>query len=197
MMRNGVISVLHSLDSTVRIQEAGNCDEALQYAATRFDFILLDLNMPGTTGLAALERIQAAFPREIPVIVLSGDDQADTVTQALDRGAAGYVPKTHSPNLFAHAFGVVLHGGIYIPPAALTKISPPAAPRVLERLTKREREVFLILITGAPNKVIARDLKISEGTVKALVSGILRKLEKTRVEAVRDYYKLADTTESA
>jgi DNA-binding NarL/FixJ family response regulator len=126
------------------------------------------------------------------VLVVSSSDEPKLINMALDRGAAGFVPKNSAPHLMLQAISLVLSGGIYIPPAVLKLLqysrndngsvadTVPAA-----NLTERHREVLEHLAKGYSNKQIARALGVSEGTVKAHVAGLFRLLQaQNRTQAI-------------
>jgi DNA-binding NarL/FixJ family response regulator len=153
----------------------------------------LDLGLATTDGLETLERFRLAVP-EVPVIVLSGDQDPRHIRAALDSGAVGFIPKAHTSELMIAALRFVLAGGIYLPPSVLeddvngTQLSVDTAATVslaFARLSPRQQEVAQLLLQGGSNKAIARRLNLSEGTVKAHVSAIFQIIgAKTRVEAV-------------
>lgn len=158
------------------------------------DLVLLDLNLPDTTGLDGLQQIRQSFP-DIAVAVLSADSDRRTVLGALELGAVGYVPKsTPRPDLIC-ALHQILDGQVYVPvdilrrPAAVTAVNQPKTEQALsgqlDRLTDKQLEVLLLLVRGASNKLIGRQLGIAETTVKTHVSAILAKLGVSgRVQAV-------------
>ena len=167
-------------------------------AGERPDLVMLDLGLPGTEGLSALERYRERHD-EIPVVVLSASSDRDTILRALDLGAMGFVPKTSRREILIGAIELVASGGIYIPPEALTARGPashpgrddsaPVQPRgpggSLGALTARQRDVLMLLIKGMPNKSICRQLDLSPNTVKSHLSVIFRVLDvQNRTQAV-------------
>ncbi len=129
------------------------------------------------------------------VVVLSSEDNPDVILRAIEAGASGYVPKSSTPQVLVAALRLVMAGGIYIPPPALRAfgggaipILPPvraAAPREIDGLSGRQMEVLLKAVQGKANKVIAREMQLSEGTVKAHLSAAFRTLGvQNRTEAV-------------
>jgi DNA-binding NarL/FixJ family response regulator len=147
--------------------------EAAVEAGERPDLVMLDLGLPGTQGLSALERYRDRYD-EIPVVVLSASSDRDTILRALDLGAMGFVPKTSRREILIGAIELVASGGIYIPPEALSargaapagahEETAPAASRGpaggLGGLTMRQRDVLMLLIKGMPNKAICRQLDL-------------------------------------
>jgi len=194
--------LLTSLDSDVNLEEASECAEALELASARsFDLVLLDLKMPGLNGLDALNALREAASG-VPIVVLSGEDDPSIVRAAIERGAMGFIPKSSTPEVLIQALRLVLAHGVYLPPLALgaprATLSASAATfgtgsgeAALPGITQRQMEVLRCVIRGKPNKVIARELSISEGTVKLHLSAVLRALGvHNRTEAVYAAAKL-------
>ncbi len=161
-----------------------------------FDLILLDLKLPGADGFSCLVQVRSKAP-SVPVVMVSSTDQVDIVRESFSYGAMGYLPKSSPQDVMKNAIRLVMSGSSYIPTEALGSfgISPfsdaeaPAAPGEQEgavsALTPRQHMVLDLLVQGKANKIIAYELGISEITVKAHVSAILRKLGvSNRVQAV-------------
>lgn len=151
---------------------------------------LIDLNMPGSSGYEHLLEAIRGLPG-VPVVVLSGSEDPALVRKLLELGVQGFIPKTYSPDVMLSAVRLVLSGGVYVPQMLLGGIAPHAQPatsleeRQRRLLTDRQADVMRLLAQGKPNKVIARDLGISEGTVKIHLAAIFRALNvRNRVEAV-------------
>lgn len=152
------------------------------------DLALVDLNMPGMGGLDGLRRLRERFPA-LPVIVASAQEDPTTIRAVLACGASGFVPKTDPPELLRQAIQLVLAGGVYLPARTLADfrdgVPPPAPPQADGGLTTRQRDVLRLLLRGQPNKLIARELNLTEGTVKIHIAAILRALNaRNRTEAV-------------
>ena len=199
LFREGLKFLLRELDASLGIDEAGDCAAALErVSARRYDLVLLDLNLPGLRGMDALAALRAAVP-EAPTVVLSGEDDPQLVRSAIKAGAMGFIPKSSTREVLIQALRLVFAGGVYLPPAALdTHTAAPAAtyapgapdPAPLG-LTPRQMEVLRCVIQGKPNKSIARELDISEGTVKAHLSAVMQSLgARNRTEAVYAAAKL-------
>ncbi|MBS0380383.1 MAG: response regulator transcription factor [Proteobacteria bacterium] len=163
-----------------------------------FDLIVLDLKLPGATGLSCLRQTREAAPLT-PVIVVSANDDPATMSEVVIAGAAGYVPKAAPRQVLLDALRAIMGGGTYLPAAAVVALraarpgaSPaPAAPT--QELTARQMRVLKLLAQGLSNKRIARELEISEITVKAHVSLILKKLNvANRVQAAIEARKLLE-----
>lgn len=163
-----------------RIIEASSLD-TLRQAVAEYpdaDLILLDLRMPGAKGFSALLYLRAEHPA-VPVIVVSAAEDASVVQRALDFGASGFIPKSAHIETIGEAVRTVLGGGVSAP-------SLPRGPRAgdqdrelarrLSTLTPQQLKVLIELADGQSNKYIAASLAITEATVKAHITGILRKL---------------------
>jgi DNA-binding NarL/FixJ family response regulator len=178
---------MRTLDRATEVQVAGDLQAALARAKSgAFDLCLLDLGLPDCAGLEALSRMRQALPA-LPVVVVSGTDDAGHVLAALDLGAMGYIPKTSPRDVLLNAVRLVAAGGIYLPAAALKQRELPAPARrgADLKLSSRQREVLELLLKGLPNKLIARQLDISENTTKIHVSAVLRALGvSTRTQAL-------------
>lgn len=190
LFRSGLMYLLRTLDSQLQVDEAGNCNQALARAGEDYDLVLLDLKMPGVNGLDALSAIRSSFPQS-PAVVLSAEDDPRLVRQAIDSGAMGYIPKSSTPDVMIQALRLILARGVYLPPSVLNaevegpKPGGAAAADSIDGLSPRQMEVLRLVIQGKPNKVIASALDISEATVKAHLSGVLRALgARNRTEVV-------------
>ncbi|MBL4800425.1 MAG: response regulator transcription factor [Emcibacter sp.] len=160
-----------------------------------FDLTLLDLKLPGADGFSALISIRSKVP-SVPVVIVSSTDQVDIVRESFSYGAMGYLPKSSSQNVMKNAIRLVMSGSTYIPTEALGSFtSSPFKKKdtpkkqepnnVKSSLTPRQLAVLDLLAEGKANKIIAYELNISEITVKAHVSAILRKLGvSNRLQAV-------------
>jgi DNA-binding NarL/FixJ family response regulator len=152
--------------------------------------LLLDLNLPGAYGFCALAHLRGSHP-ELPVIVVSAMDDLRTVRQALALGAQGFISKSADAGSIGRDVQSVLRGE-YVPPVGLdahTEPEPDSAAldfaQRLAQLTAQQFRVFGMLCLGRLNKHIAYELQITEATVKAHMTAILRKLgAANRTQAV-------------
>lgn len=196
LFRDGLRHVLTQLDGTVSIVEASDYPQAISLAETEVDIgiVLLDLGMPGMPWGEGLQNLRKTLPVEVPIIVLSASDDRRHVLQAVNLGAAGFIPKTSSSRVMLSALKLVLSGGVYLPPALLDQggesAPEPAGTGTGQEnsasfLTPRQREVLALLGQGKSNKEIARVLQLAEGTVKLHVTAILKALNvNNRTRAV-------------
>ena len=179
-------AVRQSLDAP-ELLTVGSFDElsALLGNQPDLDLLLLDLNMPGARGYSALVHARGVAPA-LPVIVVSAYEDADVVRAAIEHGAAGFIPKSSSPETMSAAIDAVLEGESWIPEGI--EDAPTENHEFTEKLaslTPQQQRVLVMLTEGLLNKQIAIDLNISEATVKAHITAILRKLDvHTRTQAV-------------
>ena len=185
----GLQMTLSDLDDDIRIENASNHRE-LQAKAdgkTAWDLILTDLAMPGMPWHESLRLLRENNP-ETPIVVLSAVSDHDNVTKAIDLGASGFIPKT---SLILGALRLVLAGGLYLPSELLTNAAgTDDADGKNNILTPRQLDVLKLIAQGKPNKIIANELHLSEGTVKLHVTAILKALNVINrtgaVSAARD-----------
>lgn len=155
------------------------------------EIVLLDLSLPGTSGFDGLILLRSSFPR-IPVMIVSGMDDPRIVEEAIRLGAAGFVPKSVDKSTLAEALSEVLSGAVFVPEPLAGSLPSTGAAREsddlasrLAELTPAQIRVLQLIRHGRLNKQIAHELGVSETTVKAHVSEILRKLNVvSRTQAV-------------
>ena len=180
-----------------RLHEADSVDAlyALVEREPDADLLLLDLNMPGAHGFSALVHLRAHYP-QLPVMVVSAREEPPVMRRALDHGAVGFLPKSADATTLGEAIDTVLAGDRWAPAAALKAPAAgadehDAAARVRE-LTPLQFRVLQMLGDGLLNKQIAYELGVSEATIKAHMTAILRKLgASNRTQAVLIAGKLA------
>ncbi|MGE0803598.1 MAG: response regulator [Lautropia sp.] len=196
LFRRGLTALLSGQTRLRVIGEAADAGEALRRAAElRPDVILLDHHLPGVAGADALPALKQAAPGA-RILMLTVSEDSDTMSQALQRGADGYLLKTVDTEVLVAAIERALRGEPTVSPEMTGKLvsafqalrappSPPAAAAdPLDSLSAREREILREIAAGASNKEIARTLAIAETTVKIHVQHILRKLNlSSRVQA--------------
>jgi len=180
---------LKELDADVRVYHAGTLQQVLELMGTaeRLDLILLDLRMPGMNGFAGLQAVRQKRP-DVPVAILSGQIEPQTIREALQAGAAGYLPKTMRAAGMLNALRLILDGERYVPESALSTTAALVGGEAagVAEFSKRERDVIKLLMLGHTNKEIARDLQIEEVTVALHLRSIYRKLAvRNRTQAVR------------
>ncbi len=185
LFREALIHVLNQLNEHVAVSEAANVSDAKRLISHTqiLDLILLDIGLPEVDGLTALPDLRALVPT-IPIVVLSASEDTRVVKHALDNGSAGYLPKSCSSYEMLTALRVVLQGDIFVPPKLSRKIieestlsegSDDSSDRG-SLLTARQIEVLKLMAKGLPNKSIAYQLNIADGTVRIHVAAILQAL---------------------
>ncbi|MFT5757036.1 MAG: DNA-binding NarL/FixJ family response regulator [Alteromonadaceae bacterium] len=150
------------------------------------DLVLLDLNIPGAHGFNTLIHVRNHYPH-IPVVVVSAHEDHDTIGQAMEYGAAGFVPKsTPVDNIFT-AIQQVLAGDIWVPATFKENSTKTDNINIAERvasLTQQQYRILMMFAQGMLNKQIAYDLHVSEATIKAHATAIFRKLNvRNRTQA--------------
>src|SRR5690606_16905050 len=172
------------------LHEADSVDAlyALVEAHPDADLLLMDLNMPGAHGFNALVHLRAVHP-QLPVVVVSAREEPAVMRRALDHGALGFIPKSADSDTIAEAVGTVLDGERWRPAAAASGPAPgrdeQEMAQRLRELTPQQFRVLQMLCEGRLNKQIAYDLGVSEATIKAHVTAVLRKLGvSNRTQAV-------------
>jgi DNA-binding NarL/FixJ family response regulator len=191
LLRDALSRTLRLVEPEAQVIEAIDFQssvDALQ--ADSFDLALLDLHMPGMDGFEGVRRLRQRFAA-LPLVVVSGEDDPAVMRAVLAAGAAGFLPKSESPAVMQQALRLVLGGGIYTPAQALGGLDPHGRTTAAfarpdaSGLTPRQKDVLKSLLRGQPNKLIARELGLTEGTVKIHVAAILRVLQaRNRTEAV-------------
>jgi DNA-binding NarL/FixJ family response regulator len=189
MFLRGLRGLLESVPDTVVVGEAASGEEAVRLATEhRPDVVLMDLNLPGVSGVEATRRVLRVSP-ETAVLVVTMIEDDDAIVAAMDAGAHGYVLKgagqeellaaVRAVSSGAAVFGRDLAARVLDTVRQGTRAGPPPVPG----LSERENEVLRLLADGLDNAAIARRLGLSVKTVQNHVSRVLGKLEaRTRVE---------------
>jgi len=187
MFREALHWVVHEVASSSGVIEVPDLGQAMEAATERDDIemIFLDLNMPGMDGLSGLIALRNAVPAT-PIVVVSASEEPETVREAMVCGASGYIPKSLNKSQMVEAVRKVMAGEVFLP-ALVDGVT--STDNQLEdgisKLTKQQRVVLHMLVSGQSNKQIAYELGTVESTVKAHVSAILRKLNVySRTQAV-------------
>ena len=176
VVRQGLRTFLDLQEDIEVVGEAGDGEEALALIEELApDVVLIDLVMPRVDGIEAIRRLRERAP-DVRAIVLSSFVDDDKLFPAVRAGAAGYLLKDVQPQELVEAIRAVHRGGALLHPRVASRLLEEL---VTDPLTPREREVLGLIGRGMPNKLIARELSLSEKTVKAHVSSILAKLGVT------------------
>jgi two-component system, NarL family, response regulator LiaR len=200
VVREGLRAFLDLQEGIEVAGEAGDGLEALESASRlRPDVILMDLVMPQLDGVAAMRRLREEVP-SARVIVLTSFLDDDKLLRALRLGAAGYLLKNALPQEVARAVRAAHAGEALIDPVVAARLvealGADGGVEPLDRLTPREREVLVLIGRGFPNKLIARELEVSEKTVKTHVGHVLAKLgvtDRTQAAVIAVRAGLVDT----
>lgn len=182
LMRQGLRTLLELERGFQVVGEAADGQAAVEMALKlRPDVVLMDVQMPRCNGVEATAAICAAWP-EARIIILTTFDRDDYVFQGVRAGALGYLLKDTPADQLVAVIRRVQAGEVFIQPEIASRAlraSMHGSGGLIEPLSEREREVLVMLAQGIPNKEIADQLHIAEGTVKNHVSNILAKLQVT------------------
>jgi len=194
LFRSGVRSLLQRNPRFTVVGEASDGVDGVKRAMQlKPDVILLDLHMPGMTGVETLQLILQGWP-EAAVIMLTVSEEGEDLASALHAGARGYLIKNIDADYLVRAIERAAAGESVLAESMAAKLvaqlqkqrepKAPAPPSELDKLTPREREILACLARGESNKLIARVLDLAESTVKIHVQNILKKLGlSSRVQA--------------
>jgi len=176
---DAVVNQSMDLDGTIRDLEHN--DET--------DLLLLDLHMPGSQDLFGLITVREKFS-DIPVAIISADEDSGTISRAMGHGASGYIPKSCSPQIIHQAIHAILDGDRWVPDDYRNNLTPVTAEEKdlaakIATLTPQQYRVLCYLREGWLNKQIGYELGVTEATIKAHITAIFRKLgTSNRTQAV-------------
>ncbi len=188
LVQEGVAAALESLGHDVNVISAADSEQGLTAAAANpdIDLVLLDLALPGMSGLGLISALHQRFP-SLPVVVLSAMEDPENVRHAIAAGAMGFVPKSAQTRVLIEVLQQVLEGNVSVPSilgsaglgaaaAAGTTAAGTSTEPDVALLTLRQLEVLSRLCQGKTNKQVATELGLSEKTVKAHVTAIFKVL---------------------
>lgn len=186
LFRRGVVELLNDSEQMTVIAEYDNAEALLDNIENTYpDILLLDMQMPGKSGLGVLKQLRE-HDNQLKIIIITACNEQDKLLEALRYGANGYLQKDTPPDEILSQLMSVLHGNVAMNAGAVTSLashlrdnkedenSPSNA--ILAHMTERERETLFYIAKGLNNKLIARELGISDGTVKVYVKSLLRKV---------------------
>lgn len=178
-------SSLSTVFKMPKVLAANSLTEALALLSTGAlpDLVMLDLGLPDATGISGFLTLKERLP-DVPILVISADSSDATIQALMDAGAAGFIPKDAPRDVIAQALEQVQDGSKYLPPGFCPQ---PRVPRQqtpdpqgisqrLAALTPQQSKIINLICAGKPNKVIAYELSVTEGTVKAHITALLRRL---------------------
>ena len=192
IVREGLKRILSDVPEIQVAAEAGNGADAIAaLRKRRFDLLLLDLSLPGRTGLEVLQLVKSEF-RKLPVLILSAHEEDQYAVRALRDGADGYLNKQSAPELLVTAIRKVAAGGKYVSPAMAERLAEEVGGRSdkpsHEDLSDREFAVLKMIATGKSLNEIAEHLSISPKTVSTYRARII---EKTSLQTNADLIRYA------
>jgi DNA-binding NarL/FixJ family response regulator len=184
LFSSGLRVLLQELSPDSQVSTAASLAQA-EEKNDAFDLILLDLHLPDATGFEGLARVKLRF-EATPVVVVSSEEDPHRIRECIQHGAMGFVPKTSSSAELFNAMSQILGGKTYLPASCVAAVGAQIeSPAQSIHLSPRQREVLMNVIQGKSNKVIGRELGISEHTVKSHVMAVLGVLGvSNRTEAV-------------
>ncbi len=174
LFRTGMKMILTQVGEAAGISEACSIKEAFDFSESGVDVILLDIHMPGLNGIDGIKPIRDKFSK-VPIIVLSASSDLNDMQKAKELGASGFMNKAALAEEMVSSINRVLDGKTCFPDDV---DSVDLAPKtsLSNALTPRQIEVLIYLCEGKSNKLIARELEMSENTVRVHVSAILAAL---------------------
>ena len=180
VVRSGLEHLVATFEDVELVGAAANGEEAVVLCEEHSpDVVLMDLEMPVLDGIEATRRIAAESPGAAVVVLTSFSDR-EQILRALDAGAIGYLLKDAEPDELARAVRAAARGEAPLDPrAGRALLHARTAGSPLDGLSEREREVLAMVARGLPNKLIARELAISEKTVKAHLTSVFRTIGVT------------------
>ena len=189
LIREGVLKILKSAPEMTVVAEASTADEALDYVKKlEVDIVILDISLPGRSGLELLVEIRTLFPK-LPVLVLSMYPEERYAVQALKKGASGYLTKEGAADQLILAIRKVMQGRKYVSAGLAEKLALNLSgdtERSHEKLSDRELEVFRLISVGRTIRQISEQLSLSMSTINTYRSRILEKMNmKSDAELIR------------
>lgn len=189
LFRQALLETLKTQLSSTTWLEAETVEElnVLLSNNAEADLLLLDLNIPGAHGFNTLVHVRQHFP-QIPVVVVSAYEDSDTISKAMQHGAAGFVPKSTPVNVIFEAINKVVAGDMWTPENYSSSASQTSKSEIADRiasLTQQQYKILMMFAEGLLNKQIAYELNVSEATIKAHATAIFKKLNvRNRTQAV-------------
>lgn len=190
LFRTGLNLILVQQPCVQSVIESDNLLDALRLPAAEVDLILLDVQLDGLNGIQGIGLLQRTF-RDVPIIILTASREGSDIESAYRQGAHGFLTKSDSVDEILRSIRIVMRGGKAFPGQAGFHADPEQADASRPTLTARQLEVLALLCEGMPNRAIARQLGVSENTVRVHVSAILSAIQVgNRAEAILAAHRL-------
>ncbi|WP_417228392.1 response regulator [Amphritea sp.] len=182
LIRKGLKEIISALNATWQIAEVASLPAAMTALAGdhEVELVLLDLYLPGATGVEGLIQLKQQFPGTA-VVIISSAETPEIVAAAMQNGASGYIPKSTSNEVMAKALDLVISGGVYIPQQLLLgsvaptlSASPAKVFPLFDKLNHTQQRIATLLSAGLSNQEIANETGFALQTIKNQVSSILR-----------------------
>ena len=191
IVRNGLKQLFEQVPDFQVVAEAVNANEVLEHLGhDALDLLLMDLDMPGTSGVDLIQRSKARCPN-LPILILSMHDESSVALRAIKAGASGYINKGCDLNILLPAIRKVAAGGTYVAPEMAEKMlfadTAQASSGGFRLLTDREMQVFNLLFNGVSVNDIATQLGISNKTVSTHKVRLMEKLELSNMVDLINY----------
>jgi len=190
LFREGLQLLLSDLSETLTFSGCSGIRDVEQSTLKDADLILLDLHTSDSQGIDSLKSIREDSPAGA-IVIVSSEDSPHIIKSCIDNGAMGFIPKKSKPPILIAALKLVLAGGVYIPPESVDVNKYDSQMEAGINLTKRQMQALLHVAKGLSNKSIAREMNISDGTVKLHLSEAYKALKvSSRTEAVYELSQL-------
>jgi two-component system, NarL family, nitrate/nitrite response regulator NarL len=187
LVRAGIRSLLSGIPDVEVVAEVRDGEELLKLLeSVHPDVVVSDINMPGMDGITAVRRIRELYP-QLPVIMLTMNDSADSIKRAVAGGANGYIRKDAPAFELETALRSVMATGSYFGTGVAQRLLEPTEPSVEEKLTGRQLEILVMLARGRSSKEIAFELGLSSKTVDVHRTRIMERLELNDVASLTLY----------
>ncbi|WNO11106.1 response regulator transcription factor [Teredinibacter sp. KSP-S5-2] len=191
LFRNAILEVIQHHYPNSKVSQSINLDSTITELEKNedIDLLLLDLHMPGSTGLFGLIMVREKFP-SIPVAIISASEEINTISRAMGHGACGYIPKSCSPQDIQQAIEAIMNGNRWVPEEFKNNLTPvnheeKDLAAKIATLTPQQYRVLCYMREGWLNKQIGYEMGVTEATVKAHITAVFRKLEiSNRTQAV-------------
>lgn len=198
VFQDGIAVILQALLENVEIISALNAESAINYAKTRpdLDWIFVDYQLPGSDGLSIITQLNELMVTA-PIIMMSGIDELELVSKALQLGVSGFIHKSGGKQIFKDCLQAVEQGKVYLPSDIQVQLehyrqtTGKQTDSIKKQLSTRRMDVLLLVAEGYSNQEIASSLSISEATVKSHVSALMSILDAdSRYHCVAEARKL-------